>query len=347
MQQVNEQDYVATKLAAFLISQKAMQEPSEDGWAQEDVDEELAKHPEYRIECSESEEEDDECEALKRRCKVFAKLYAVSKCSSTNIIHFAAGSEGLYFMRADGELYYLNPDGTMKIYKPDETEEIADSWSESIATYLTALGFKIENRRGVLSMVSNIPALNDPIIRRQKGTDNVFPTPMKLDMNEHVILPKKRLNDPVICKQRGEKSKNEDVIVSRQNDQKPSNEDILAKLAARNTDHLQKAFTDIDKALAKKADEDEDEDEVASIDEEAQAVAKFQVGDRVKTKGHNYIGTIDEVYDTCPQSNRWLSVQNIPIKAEDVRGKWYSILTEPSGAIVAAESDVELANVNE
>lgn len=68
---------------------------------------------------------------------------------------------------------------------------------------------------------------------------------------------------------------------------------------------------------------------------------KFNVGDDVITLGHGYRGKISRVHNTCPQSNDWLSIQSIPVKAEDVRKPWYDVAREPAGVVCVAESDLK------
>ncbi len=69
---------------------------------------------------------------------------------------------------------------------------------------------------------------------------------------------------------------------------------------------------------------------------------KFKVGDIVKTESNNYIGTISKVHNTCPMSNDWLSKQTIPIRAESVRSKWFSIDVATGGAVCVPKYDVKL-----
>lgn len=68
---------------------------------------------------------------------------------------------------------------------------------------------------------------------------------------------------------------------------------------------------------------------------------KFNIGDDVITLGHGDRGKISRVHKTCPQSNEWLSIQSIPVKAEDVRKPWYSVACEPEGEVCVAESDLK------
>jgi hypothetical protein len=74
---------------------------------------------------------------------------------------------------------------------------------------------------------------------------------------------------------------------------------------------------------------------------------KFKVGDIVKTFDCDHVGTISEVYKACPQSNHWLSIQEIPIRAESVRKPWYQIKCIPDGVIVVPEYDIELVKRTE
>jgi hypothetical protein len=73
---------------------------------------------------------------------------------------------------------------------------------------------------------------------------------------------------------------------------------------------------------------------------------KFQVNQRVKTIGNNYRGVITQVHHSCPQTNEWLSMQALPIRAEAVRSTWYSILVDgkqgkgKGGAVCVPEYDV-------
>jgi heat shock protein HspQ len=69
---------------------------------------------------------------------------------------------------------------------------------------------------------------------------------------------------------------------------------------------------------------------------------KFKVGDIVKTHNFDNVGVISEVYKACPQSNHWLSIQEIPVLAESIRKPWYSINCIPDGAVVVPEYDMEL-----
>jgi hypothetical protein len=75
--------------------------------------------------------------------------------------------------------------------------------------------------------------------------------------------------------------------------------------------------------------------------------SKFKVGDIVKTFDCDHVGTISEVYKACPQSNHWLSIQEIPIRAESVRKPWYQIKCIPDGVIVVPEYDMELVKRTE
>ena len=68
---------------------------------------------------------------------------------------------------------------------------------------------------------------------------------------------------------------------------------------------------------------------------------KFNVGDDVITLGHGHRGKISRMYNTCPQSNDWLSIQSIPVKAESIRKPWYSVACEPAGKVCVAESDLK------
>ena len=81
-------------------------------------------------------------------------------------------------------------------------------------------------------------------------------------------------------------------------------------------------------------DESDNESECESVRE------VLKVGDRVVAKKHGNIGTISKVHKSCPQSNDWLALQSIPVKAEDVRDIWYSIHCEPSGMVVCPMSDI-------
>jgi hypothetical protein len=66
------------------------------------------------------------------------------------------------------------------------------------------------------------------------------------------------------------------------------------------------------------------------------------VGDIVKTKNKNYIGTISSIHNTCPMSNNWLSNQSIPVLAESVRSTWYSIKMAEGGVVCCPKCDVKL-----
>jgi hypothetical protein len=124
---------------------------------------------------------------------------------------YSLGKIGLFFMRDDGEFYFLMSDGKMKIYKTDNTEEIADSWSDIVTTFVTNIGCTIVNRNGHLSL-ADLPALNAPIIYKQRDNMSVLPVSTELDSRQLVFSPPKirGLNDPVILKQRGEKHDSDD-----------------------------------------------------------------------------------------------------------------------------------------
>lgn len=51
---------------------------------------------------------------------------------------------------------------------------------------------------------------------------------------------------------------------------------------------------------------------------------KFEPYDDVLIK--NKAGYIYEVHETCPESNKWLSKMEKPVKASAVRKPWYSVI---------------------
>ena len=63
---------------------------------------------------------------------------------------------------------------------------------------------------------------------------------------------------------------------------------------------------------------------------------KFNVGDRVQTTRHNFIGRIKsfehlDLDDSDVQE--WLSIQSIPVSQDERVGLWATVLVEPVGAI--------------
>jgi hypothetical protein len=68
---------------------------------------------------------------------------------------------------------------------------------------------------------------------------------------------------------------------------------------------------------------------------------KLKLNDYAMTKNNNYFGKISAIHKSCPQSNIWLKNLEIPVKAEDVRSTWYSIICITGGEIVTPASDIE------
>jgi len=68
---------------------------------------------------------------------------------------------------------------------------------------------------------------------------------------------------------------------------------------------------------------------------------KYKIGDKVRTKPYNYIGTIVDTHLVCPMDSNWLALQESPIRRSN-RVNWYTINTEPNGQIAVPEYMVNL-----
>lgn len=60
----------------------------------------------------------------------------------------------------------------------------------------------------------------------------------------------------------------------------------------------------------------------------------------VRSSRHGHMGRVSQVHRTCPESERWIQAQEIPVSDEERAGQWVSILKHGGGSVVVPISSV-------
>jgi hypothetical protein len=70
--------------------------------------------------------------------------------------------------------------------------------------------------------------------------------------------------------------------------------------------------------------------------------AGIKLGTFVQTHKHGHVGRVYDIHlEGCPQGAAWQMGQDIPLVEGEANDVWYSVLCEPSGAVVVSARDIE------